>query len=140
MIPKNIFSRFNLFLIFFFFPIISCTHTGINNKTPQKDTEAIDELKQIVLQHEALLKHMQKLVADQILFSNELEQSIPPKDLLESMQNGFAELRKNTRALKEQIARLEKNVTAIVFDRGYRPYHGRIQSVADGARDSGLIF
>ena len=34
----------------------------------------------------------------------------------------------------------EKNVTAIVFDRGYRPYHGRIQSVADGARDSGLIF
>ncbi len=35
---------------------------------------------------------------------------------------------------------LEKNVTTIVFDRGYRPYHGRIQSVAEGARDSGLIF
>ena len=35
---------------------------------------------------------------------------------------------------------LEKNVTTIVFDRGNRPYHGRIQSVAEGARDIGLIF
>ena len=34
----------------------------------------------------------------------------------------------------------EKNVTTIVFDRGNRPYHGRIQSVAEGARDTGLIF
>ena len=35
---------------------------------------------------------------------------------------------------------LKKNVTTIVFDRGNRPYHGRIQSVAEGARDIGLIF
>jgi large subunit ribosomal protein L18 len=34
----------------------------------------------------------------------------------------------------------EKNVTKVVFDRGNRPYHGRIQSVAEGARDTGLIF
>tara|TARA_Y100000991_G_scaffold134716_1_gene101488 strand:+ start:192 stop:551 length:360 start_codon:yes stop_codon:yes gene_type:complete len=34
----------------------------------------------------------------------------------------------------------EKNVTTVVFDRGSRPYHGRIQSVAEGARDTGLIF
>ena len=34
----------------------------------------------------------------------------------------------------------EKNVTTIVFDRGNRPYHGRIASVAEGARDIGLIF
>ena len=34
----------------------------------------------------------------------------------------------------------EKNVTTIVFDRGNRPYHGRIASVAEGARDTGLIF
>ena len=34
----------------------------------------------------------------------------------------------------------EKNVTTIVFDRGNKPYHGRIQSVAEGARDTGLIF
>jgi len=35
---------------------------------------------------------------------------------------------------------LEKQVTNVVFDRGNRPYHGRIESVADGAREAGLIF
>ena len=113
MIPSKIFSRFNLFLIFSFFFIIGCTSTGTNNTSAQKDTEAVAELKQKVLQQEALLKRMQKLAADQILLSNELELSIPPRDLLESMQNGFVELRKNTRALEEQIAKLEKDVTAV---------------------------
>ena len=113
MIPKKIFSRFNLFSIFSFFYIIGCTSTGTNNTSAQKDTEAIAELKQKVLQQEALLKRMQKLAADQVLLSNELEQSIPPQDLLESMQNGFVELRENTRALEEQIAKLEKDLTAV---------------------------
>ncbi len=34
----------------------------------------------------------------------------------------------------------EKNITQVVFDRnGYR-YHGRIQAIADGAREGGLKF
>jgi large subunit ribosomal protein L18 len=34
----------------------------------------------------------------------------------------------------------EKNITDVVFDRnGYR-YHGRIQAIADGAREGGLKF
>lgn len=35
---------------------------------------------------------------------------------------------------------LEKNLQTVVFDRGNRPYHGRIQKVAEGAREQGLIF
>ena len=35
---------------------------------------------------------------------------------------------------------IEKQVTTIVFDRGSKPYHGRIASVAEGARNKGLIF
>ncbi|PIZ95151.1 MAG: 50S ribosomal protein L18 [Candidatus Magasanikbacteria bacterium CG_4_10_14_0_2_um_filter_37_12] len=31
-------------------------------------------------------------------------------------------------------------VTTIVFDRAGYKYHGRVKAVADGARDSGLIF
>ena len=111
MITRKIFRSFNLFLIcFFFIFIIGCISTGINNTSAQKDPEAITDLKQKVLQQEALLKRIQKLAEDQILLSNELEQSIPPQDLLESMQNGFAELRKNTNVIEEKIAKLEKNL------------------------------
>lgn len=38
------------------------------------------------------------------------------------------------------ILGLEKQVTKVIFDRGNKPYHGRIASVAEGAREAGLIF
>ena len=113
MIRATIFRNYNLFLISSFFFIIGCTSSATNNTSAKKNTESISELKQKVLQQEALLKRMQKLTADQLLHSNELEQSIPPKDLLESIQNGFVELSKNTRALEQQIAKLEKDIIAV---------------------------
>ena len=113
MIRRKKFRNSNLFEIcFFFLFIIGCASTGTNNTSAQEDTEAITELRQKILQQEAVLERMQKLVADQILLSNELEQSIPPRDLLESMQTGFVELKENTSALEEQIAKLENDLTA----------------------------
>ena len=35
---------------------------------------------------------------------------------------------------------LQKGVTEVVFDRGGRLYHGRVQALADGAREAGLKF
>jgi large subunit ribosomal protein L18 len=35
---------------------------------------------------------------------------------------------------------LSKNINSIVFDRNGRPFHGRIKALAQGARDSGIIF
>jgi large subunit ribosomal protein L18 len=34
----------------------------------------------------------------------------------------------------------ELGVTTVVFDRGGNLYHGRVQSVAEGAREGGLVF
>ncbi|MBQ8611482.1 MAG: 50S ribosomal protein L18 [Oscillospiraceae bacterium] len=33
---------------------------------------------------------------------------------------------------------LEKNITTVVFDRGGYVYHGRVQALAEGAREGGL--
>jgi len=35
---------------------------------------------------------------------------------------------------------LEKNIQCVVFDRNGFLYHGRIKALADGARESGLVF
>ena len=35
---------------------------------------------------------------------------------------------------------LEKNIQRVVFDRNGFLYHGRVKALADGARESGLLF
>jgi large subunit ribosomal protein L18 len=42
----------------------------------------------------------------------------------------------------EAIAKIAqaKGITSVVFDRSGYLYHGRIQSLADGAREGGLQF
>ena len=42
----------------------------------------------------------------------------------------------------QAIARkaVELGISIVVFDRGGNLYHGRVKSVADGAREGGLVF
>ena len=46
------------------------------------------------------------------------------------------------KAVGELIAKkaLEKGIENVVFDRGGYIYHGRVQELADGAREAGLKF
>lgn len=46
------------------------------------------------------------------------------------------------RVVGELVAKraAEKNITEVVFDRGGYIYHGRVQELAEGAREGGLKF
>lgn len=50
-----------------------------------------------------------------------------------------ADVAKKVGAAVAKIA-LEKGIDKVVFDRGGYIYHGRIKSLADGAREAGLKF
>jgi large subunit ribosomal protein L18 len=46
------------------------------------------------------------------------------------------------KAIGELVAKraVEKGISAVVFDRGGYLYHGRVQALADAARENGLQF
>jgi large subunit ribosomal protein L18 len=62
--------------------------------------------------------------------------------LNKSLEIGKSSDQKSAYIVGQDLAKKakEKNITTIVFDRGNRPYHGRIRSLADGARSEGLVF
>jgi len=59
-------------------------------------------------------------------------------------QGKFAEMTKTEQAkqLGLQIAEIAKSkgIESVVFDRGGYIYHGRVQALAEGAREGGLKF
>ncbi len=62
-----------------------------------------------------------------------------------SLEKGFEGLGSNCEAAKkvgQAIAERAKakGVTTVVFDRGGYVYHGRVQALAEGAREGGLEF
>ena len=60
------------------------------------------------------------------------------KDLtLDSSSNTDAAVKVGELVAKRAV---EKGVTEVVFDRGGYLYHGRVQALADAARENGLKF
>lgn len=55
---------------------------------------------------------------------------------------GIGSNKEAAKAVGEALAKraLEKGIKEVVFDRGGFVYHGRVQSLAEGAREAGLEF
>jgi len=83
-------------------------------------------------------KHLYAQVIDDMSGVTLASASTIEKDLnLESTSNVEA-----AKLVGELVAKraVEKGITAVVFDRGGYLYHGRIQALADAARENGLQF
>ncbi|NUN70281.1 MAG: 50S ribosomal protein L18 [Bacteroidetes bacterium] len=71
---------------------------------------------------------------------------------LVSLSTNSKEIRAEVAAVKTKVEKstlvgkllakkaVEKNITAVVFDRNGYLYHGRVKAFADGAREGGLKF
>ena len=83
------------------------------------------------------LQHIYAQVIDDVAGVTLVSASSQDKEVAESGGN-----RKAARQVGVLIAQraLKAGVTTVVFDRGGYLYHGRVQELAEGAREGGLAF
>ena len=103
-------------IIYLLLPVLLFVFSGCSTTAPQKtiaqkNSAEISTLQKTIIEQQELLQNLQALTADQIQRNSELEQAIPPRDLLESLQNGFVELRKKITVLEKQVSSLQKSTT-----------------------------
>lgn len=86
------------------------------------------------------LKHVHVQIIDDVTGTTVAAASTLEKALVEGLSStGNCEAAKAVgKAVAERA--LGKGVAQVVFDRGGRPYHGRVAAVAEGAREAGLEF
>jgi large subunit ribosomal protein L18 len=65
--------------------------------------------------------------------------SISSKVILETKKNCTVEIAKKVGQELGKRA-LERGISLIYFDRGEYRYHGQVKALAEGARESGLLF
>jgi large subunit ribosomal protein L18 len=85
-------------------------------------------------------KHIYAQVIDDSLGTTLVSASTLDKEIRDSISNGGSV--EAARKVGELVAKraLEKGLTAVVFDRGGYLYHGRVQALAEAAREAGLQF
>jgi TolA-binding protein len=104
-------SSFYLLLPILFFVFSNCSSSVSKKTIQQKNAAEIADLQKTITEQGELLQNLQALTADQMERNSELEQAIPPRDLLESLQNGFVELRKKITVLEKKVSALQKITT-----------------------------
>ncbi|MWV47437.1 50S ribosomal protein L18 [Paenibacillus sp. HJL G12] len=85
-------------------------------------------------------KHIYAQLIDDVAGVTIVSASTVDKELSSSIKNGGSV--ESARQVGELVAKRakEKGHTSVVFDRGGYLYHGRIQALAEAAREAGLEF
>ncbi|MDO7908334.1 50S ribosomal protein L18 [Paenibacillus sp. JX-17] len=85
-------------------------------------------------------KHIYAQLIDDVAGVTLAAASTMDKELSADIKNGGSV--ESARKVGELVAKRakDKGVTAVIFDRGGYLYHGRIQALADAAREAGLEF
>lgn len=85
-------------------------------------------------------KHMYAQIIDDVNGTTLVAASTVDKDLRDKVQNGGNV--ESARKVGELVAKraIEKGIKSVVFDRSGYLYHGRVQALADAAREAGLEF
>jgi len=80
----------------------------------------------------------------QIIDDNEKTTLVAASSRLKTLEKEVAGVKKTDAAKKvgQLIGKLavDKGITTVVFDRSGYLYHGRVRSLAEGAREAGLVF
>ena len=86
------------------------------------------------------LKHIRAQIIDDVAGVTLVAASTQETDLVAGLKRtANVEAAKVVgKALAERA--VAKGITRVVFDRGGRPYHGRVRALAEGAREGGLQF
>ena len=60
----------------------------------------------------------------------------------ESLKKTYTGNKEAAKAVGKDVAKklIQKSISTVIFDRGGFVYHGRVQALAEGAREAGLIF
>ena len=87
------------------------------------------------------LNHIYAQVIDDTQGKTLASASTLSKEIADELANAKSKIEKSkivgTLVAKKAV---ESKVEKVVFDRGLYKYHGRVQAVADGAREAGLKF
>ena len=101
--------KYLFILTFFLFNHFGCYSIG-KKAIPKKSSAEIVEIQKTLKKQEILIERLQALIADQIMRNNDLEQIIPPRDLLESLQNVYVELQNKTNTIEKNVTLLQKKI------------------------------
>ncbi|KAF3450127.1 hypothetical protein FNV43_RR06207 [Rhamnella rubrinervis] len=87
-------------------------------------------------------KHLYVQVIDDTKMHTLASASTMQKSNFEELDYSSGPTLEVAKKVGEAIAKscLEKGITKVAFDRGGYPYHGRVQALADAAREHGLQF